>query len=113
MEGGTAKMTEAISLRILVLEDSKDDADLLWHRLQKAGYRFESQRVDTPHDFRAALRDEPWDVILADYSIPQFTALDALRILKELQLDVPFIIVSGSVGEEAAVEAMKAGAHDF
>lgn len=104
---------ETSSLRVLLLDDSNDDADLLLRRLRKGGYVVDSIRVDTAANFRHALADGTWDVILADYSMPQFTAPDALVIVKELHVDVPFIIVSGSVGEAAAVEVMKAGAHDF
>ncbi len=105
--------TTGEAIRILVLEDRADDAELLVAQLRKAGYRPDWHRVDCADDLRAALADGSWDVIIADYSMPQFTAPDALAIVKALDLDVPFIIVSGSVGEEAAVEAMRAGAHDF
>lgn len=100
-------------LRVLVLEDNADDAELLVMHLRRAGFHLQWRRVDRGDDLRAALGDGVWDLILADYSMPQFTAPDALAILKDLQLDIPFIIVSGSVGETAAVEVMKAGAHDF
>ena len=106
-------MSAQTPLRLLVLEDNADDAELLIMHLRRAGYQPQWRRVDRADDFRAALASGGWDVIVADYSMPQFTAPDALAILKELGLDIPFIIVSGSVGETAAVEAMKAGAHDF
>jgi signal transduction histidine kinase len=108
MRGG-----EAVSVRVLILEDSPDDAELLLIHLRKAGYRPDWRRADSPGALRSALAESTWDLVLADYSMPQFTAPDALAIIKEHGLDVPFIIVSGSVGEPAAVEAMKAGAHDF
>ncbi len=106
-------MTEANPLRVLILDESVPDAELILVQLHRAGLQTESKRVDSPRDLRAALERELWDVVLSDYSMPQFDALDALRILKEVQPDVPFIVVAGSVGEPAAVAAMKAGAHDF
>lgn len=106
-------MNEPISLRVLVLEDSPDDAALLLRTLRKAGYELDARQIDSPGELRAALDDGRWDLIISDYSMNGFDAPDALAIVKERQLDVPFIIVSGSVGEAAAVEAMKAGAHDF
>lgn len=105
--------TSKTPLRVLILEDSRDDADLLLRHLRKAGYVLDWKRAETPETLRAALSGAEWDVVLADYSMPAFLAPDALAIIKEAQLDVPFIIVSGSIGEAAAVEAMKAGAHDF
>jgi DNA-binding NtrC family response regulator len=71
-----------------------------------------SERVETPESMRAALETQAWDVILCDFSMPHFTALQALALLHELELDTPFII-SGTVGEDVAVEAMRAGAHDY
>lgn len=110
-------MAEALDLeaavRILVLEDSDDDVELLALHLRASGPPSELHRVDTLVGFEQALRREPWDVILADYNLGRFTALDALTILKASSLDIPFIIVSGSVGEESAARAMRAGAHDF
>lgn len=105
--------SEPRPLRVLVLEDSKDDADLLMRHLRKAGYIPDWKRVQTPEAVRAALSEGEWDVILADYFMPAFTAADALAIVRERGSDLPFIIVSGSVGEELVVEAMRAGAHDF
>ncbi|MEN3334596.1 MAG: hypothetical protein V7641_3961 [Blastocatellia bacterium] len=95
------------------IEDSQRDADLLHRHLTRAGYDVFSDRVETPAAMRAALEREPWDVILCDYSMPQFNALRALALLKEIGLDIPFIIISGTVGEAVAVEAMRAGAHDY
>jgi PAS domain S-box-containing protein len=100
-------------LRVLIVEDRKDDAELVLLELRRAGYEPEWKRVCTPEAFSAEVQDKHWDVILADYQMPRFTGLGALEILKKTGRDVPFIIVSGSVGEAIAVEAMKAGAHDF
>jgi len=104
-------MTRA--LRVLIPEDSEDDARLLVRKLSRLGYRPEHRRVDDRAGMRAALEEESWDLILCDYSMPQFTALDALRMVKERGLDIAFIIISGDVGEDIAVQAMKAGAHDY
>ncbi|HEX2571427.1 MAG TPA: ATP-binding protein [Polyangia bacterium] len=100
-------------MRTLLVEDSADDAELMLHQLAEEGYEPHWQRVETPEAFRAALEAERWDVILADFSLPRFGALAALELLKASGRDIPFIIVSGSLKEEHAVEAMKAGAHDF
>jgi len=86
---------------------------LLTRHLKRAGYNLTSERVDTPEAMRAALSAREWDVILCDYSMPHFSALSALALLKETGLDIPFIIISGTIGEEVAVEAMRAGAHDY
>jgi two-component system cell cycle sensor histidine kinase/response regulator CckA len=102
-----------IPLRVLVLEDSKLDFELLLHEFHRGGYETESIRVQTEEGMRAALEQDAWDIIIADFSMPQFNAMDALKIYHELKLDLPVIIVSGTVGEEVAVEAMKAGAHDY
>src|SRR5947209_1220907 len=102
------------SLRVLHVEDSERDLALLARHLTRAGYALTSERVETAEQMRAALlaRDE-WDVILCDYSMPHFNALLALDVLKETGLDIPFIIISGTVGEAVAVEAMRAGASDY
>jgi PAS domain S-box-containing protein len=86
---------------------------LLEHHLSRAGYDLISDRVETPEAMKDALRTKEWDVILCDYSMPRFSARAALTVLKELGLDIPFIIISGTIGEEVAVEAMRAGAHDY
>lgn len=100
-------------LRGLVVEDSLDDAELLARELRAAGLKIELLRVDTLEQLARALDEGTWDVVLADYKLPGFTALESLEMVKRTGRDIPFIIVSGSVGEESAVEAMKAGAHDF
>ena len=101
------------NLRVLNVEDSEQDVALLVRHLTLAGYEVISDRVDTPAAMRAALETREWDVILCDYSMPQFDALGALALMKEIKLDISFIIISGTIGEAAAVEAMRAGAHDY
>jgi PAS domain S-box-containing protein len=100
-------------LQVLVIEDSADDAMLLGIELQRAGYAPGCHRVETPAALNAALEQQKWDLVLADYHLPDFDGLAALAIVKGQGLDVPFIIVSGYITEETAVAAMKAGAHDF
>jgi PAS domain S-box-containing protein len=101
-----------IPLRVLIVEDSEDDAELLVCELERSGYNLISKRVDTPAAMNASLA-QAWDVVIADYTMPNFSAPAALTLLKEKALDLPFIIVSGSIGEDTAVTAMKAGAHDY
>ena len=101
-------------LRVLIIEDSEDDAELLAIALERGNYQVIHQRVDTKQDMEKALsQSQPWDIVLADYSMPQFSAIAALEVIKERGLDLPFIIVSGKIGEDTAVAAMKAGAHDY
>lgn len=100
-------------LRALVIEDSEDDALLLERVLQKGGFEFYYKRIQSAKELRHALLHESWDLVLSDYVIPDFGALEALEILKESNVNLPFIIVSGKIEEEAAVYAMKAGAHDY
>jgi len=101
------------TLRVLHVEDRERDVALLTRHLSLAGYDPHSERVETPEAMRAALEEGEWDVVLCDFSMPHFSAPEALRLLKETGLDVPFIIISGTVGEETAVEAMRAGADDY
>src|SRR5258708_2191388 len=100
-------------IHVLVLEDSMEDAALVVRQLQVEGYDPTYERVETAAALRAALTRQSWDVILADYSLPSFSALDALALMQALKLDLPFIILSGTVSEVRAVSAVKAGAHDF
>jgi len=99
-------------LRILIAEDNQDDAQLLVRALRKAGFQFEHQVVDTEADYLRRLSPD-FDVILSDYEIPQFGALRALELLKERELEIPFVIISGTIGEDLAVAAMKMGAADY
>jgi len=100
-------------LRILVIEDSEDDALLVLHQIKKGGYDIEYERVETAERMKAALKDKKWDIILSDYKMPCFNGLEALTVLKESGIDIPFIVISGTIGEDVAVETMKAGAHDY
>jgi two-component system, cell cycle sensor histidine kinase and response regulator CckA len=100
-------------LRVLIVEDSEDDMLLMLRELRRGGYTLDSLRVDTPVSMQVALDRQPWDVVIADYTLPAFNAPDALKLLQNQQQDIPFIIVSGTIGEETAVAAMKAGAHDY
>lgn len=101
------------ALRVLIVEDSEDDALLLVRHLRQGGFSPVFERVETAESMEAALQQQPWDLIICDYMLPRFSDLAALAILKEHGLDLPFIVVSGKVGEEVAVDAMKAGAHDY
>jgi signal transduction histidine kinase/CheY-like chemotaxis protein len=103
----------SIALRALIVEDSQDDAILIARHLRRGDYDLTVERVDTPEAMQAALQRQDWDVVIADYSMPRFSGLDALQLLRESGLDVPFIIVSGAIGEDVAVQAMVAGAHDY
>jgi PAS domain S-box-containing protein len=96
-----------------MVEDSDDDAQLVIRELRRGGYEVDHERVDTAHDMETALASQSWDLIICDYSMPTFNAPQALQILKGMEIDIPFIIVSGTIGEETAVAALKAGAHDF
>jgi PAS domain S-box-containing protein len=100
-------------LRVLVIEDSEFDAQMMLSFLRKGGYEVSSERVETAEAMDAALKSKQWDLILADYNLPNFNALAALKIAQDSGLDLPFMIVSGGIGEDIAVEAMKAGAHDY
>jgi signal transduction histidine kinase len=101
-------------LRALVAEDSEDDYLLVLAELRGGGFEVMSRRIDGASEMRRALEQEDWDIVLSDYTMPQFTALDALALLHESrQPDLPFVIVSGSIGEESAVAALKAGASHY
>jgi signal transduction histidine kinase len=98
---------------VLLVEDSPDDAELILHELERGGYRVTSERVDTRQDLTAALERSRWDIVLSDYAMPQFSGPEALTLVKAKGLELPFIIVSGTIGEDAAVAAMRSGAHDY
>src|SRR3569832_1344720 len=100
-------------LRALIGEDSEDDTLLLKRELAVGGYQVVSQRVDTPEAMRSALDEQPWDIVFADYTMPRFDGMSALRLLRQRESDIPFIIVSGTIGEDTAVMAMRAGAQEF
>jgi signal transduction histidine kinase len=100
-------------VRLLMVEDSADDAELLLDSLRDAPFRFTSTRVETEVEYDAVLAAEPPDVVLCDYNLPRFSAGRALQILNARQLDIPFIVVSHHIGEDAAVAAMRNGASDY
>lgn len=100
-------------LHILILEDVPADAELIERELRKGGIIFVSKRVETKEDFQKELRDFMPDIILADFSLPTFSGLSALLIVKKESPDVPFILVSGAIGEELAVKMLKEGATDY
>lgn len=101
------------SLHALIVEDSEDDTLLIVNELKRLGYDLFYERVDTAEAMKTALRQIRWDVIVSDYFMPSFSAPEALTLAKQAGPDIPFIIVTGSVGEEIAVAAMKAGADDY
>jgi diguanylate cyclase (GGDEF)-like protein/PAS domain S-box-containing protein len=103
----------ATVLRVLLVEDSENDAHLVLRALSNGGYEVAHQRVDNAEALRAALNAEQWDLMLSDHNMQGFDALEALEIRRKHDLDLPFIIVSGSIGEQAAVEAMRSGASDY
>ena len=100
-------------LRLLQIEDSESDADMILRLLMQGGFEVFAQRVEDAEGLRLALQDGSWDVIVADYHLPGFEAPGALRILQECGHDIPCIVVSGIMGEDTAVEMMKSGAHDY
>jgi PAS domain S-box-containing protein len=106
-----AKLTPV--LRVLIVEDSEDDTLLTLRELRRGGYSVDYIRVDTQEAMRTALEQQPWDIVIADYTLPVFSAPAALKLLQNLKLDLPFIIVSGTIGEDIAVGSMKAGANDY
>lgn len=101
------------SLRALIIDDSEDDAFFVQRALKRGGYTVESTRVDTAEAMTSALDRGPWDVVLSDYEMPDFTMLAALELRNERLPDVPFIVVSGRIGEDAIVAAMKGGAQEY
>jgi PAS domain S-box-containing protein/putative nucleotidyltransferase with HDIG domain len=102
-----------IPLRLLIIEDSENDAQLVVREIQHGGYEVEFERVETAAALQSMLARQTWDLILCDYSLPAFDAPRALEILKSTGIDLPFIILSGTISEETAVAALRAGAHDF
>jgi signal transduction histidine kinase len=104
---------ESTPLNVLIVEDSEEDADLIVLELKRGGYAPEFVRVDTAEGLRRAFDEKPWDLVLSDFSMPHFSVSEALALVQQHAEDLPFVIVSATIGEEAAVEAMKAGAHDY
>jgi PAS domain S-box-containing protein len=108
-----AAAIEQRPVRVLIVEDAEDDVLLLVWELKRGGYSLQYEAVDTRASMETALRSGSWDIVISDYSMPDFGGLEALATLRAHALDIPFIIVSGNIGEDVAVEAMKAGAHDY
>ncbi len=100
-------------LNTLIVEDSEDDTELLLRELRQGGYEPVHIRVDNPDAMETELRERRWDIVFSDFTMPHFNAFDALALLRKTEIDLPFIIVSGTIGEDRAVIAMKAGAHDY
>ena len=100
-------------LRVLIIEDSALDAKVLAGLLNAGGFKVTTERVETAGEFTAALDAMEWDLILADYNLPEFTGPEGLRLLQESGKDIPFIVISGGIGEDLAVQIMKSGAHDY
>jgi diguanylate cyclase (GGDEF)-like protein/PAS domain S-box-containing protein len=100
-------------LRLLIVEDSEDDAFLIKRELIRGGYEVTLKQVDTSVALYSALEQEPWDIVLSDYNLPGFDGLAALKVVRQHGIDLPFILVSGAIGEEIAVDAMKLGAQDY
>ena len=102
-----------LPLSVLIVEDSEEDADLIVLELKRGGYDPVYRRVDNGADLARALEERQWDLVLSDYSMPDFSVSEALRLVQQKNPDLPFVIVSATIGEEAAVEAMRAGAQDY
>jgi two-component system cell cycle sensor histidine kinase/response regulator CckA len=100
-------------LRVLMIEDSEDDAALLLRELRRGSYDVISERVDLPDALKSALDTQEWDLVVSDFSMPHFSGTDALRLLRATGSEVPFIFVSGTMGEETAVAALQDGAQDY
>jgi PAS domain S-box-containing protein len=100
-------------LQLLLVEDSADDAELLLLELRRGGYEPVSERVESAEAMMEALDRQSWDIVISDHAMPGFNSRAALALVKERNLDLPFIIVSGHIGEDEAVAVMKAGAHDY
>ena len=110
-ESGAPKATPP--LRLLIVAHLRNDAEIILHELQEAGLRLDHTRAENQQQFRRALQQEDFDAILSDYRLPNWTGLEALMELRETGRDIPFLLVTGALGEEAAVECMKQGATDY
>jgi len=104
---------DAIPIRTLIVEDNEDDALLLLNTLRKNGFNPNSHRVDSKAELTTALQEAPWDIIFSDYTMPSFNGHEALELVRKTDPDVPFFFVSGTIGEDRAVEAMRLGAQDY
>jgi two-component system cell cycle sensor histidine kinase/response regulator CckA len=104
-------MSEPIN--VLLVEDNELDATLLTYELRNGGFQVNLKRVETAREMGLALQEQEWDAVVSDYKLPAFSAPKALETLKKSDQDLPFIVVSGTIGEETAVEIMRSGAHDY
>lgn len=102
-----------VPLRVLIVEDSEADAILLSRELRDSGYEISFERVASSTSMSAALQKQHWDLVISDYTIPGFSGVDALKLLRAKSSEIPFIFVSGTIGEERAVAALKLGAQDY
>ena len=102
-----------VALRILLVEDSADDAEVMMLALSRSVEAPEWKRVESADEMRAALAEGPWDLVLSDFALPGFGAAEALRLCRQTDPDLPFIVVSGTIGEQRAVEMMREGAGDY
>src|SRR5262249_26993599 len=107
----TTPMSKA--LRVLIVEDAPDDAVLMLRELTRGGFAPAWRRVETAEQVRAALAEGSWDLVLSDYSLPSFTAVEALTLCRQADPDLPFVVVSGTIGEEMAVALIRSGASDY
>ncbi len=102
-----------VPLRLLIIEDSDDDAALVVRELKRSGYEVAFKRVDTPEMLKSAIAGQDWDLAISDFSMPQFSGTDALKLVRSMGCEAPFIFVSGTMGEDTAVAALKEGAQDY
>ena len=105
--------TQENAFRVLLVEDVAHEAELVIHQLQRAGLNFDWRRVETEEGLRSGLREFSPDIILSDFNLPQFDGISALKVAREMAPDAPFIFVSGTIGEERAIDALRAGASDY
>jgi len=106
-------MSMAKPLSVLIIEDNESDAQLIARELTKAGYSLKHERVETAAQMRRTLEKQPWEIVISDFNLPEFDGIAALKLLQETGQDIPFIVVSGSMGEETAVAMMQAGSSDY
>ena len=100
-------------IRVLIVDDSEDDALLLVRQLRNSGFDPGFERVDTAEGMNAALDKAGWDIVLSDFVMPGFSGLQAIELVRQRGLDIPIVMVSGKIGEETAVSCVKAGANDY
>jgi len=114
MSGTAAEYSNPDLLRVLLVEDNQSDAELTLHALRNGGgFNVSAEVTQTAEEFTHQVQTNRYDIVLADYNLPQWTGMDALRVLRSQDLDIPMILVTGSLGEERAVECLKQGATDY